>query len=75
MQNLLVAFQLQWGGECTLECLQVLEIGSVGRLSPLQPKLYVHSQRKPPFGDASGLVRALQDAALSAEVRLDLEYG
>ena len=37
----------------------------MGRQDPQRPRLYVHRQRGPPFGDAQPLVQALQAAAAS----------
>lgn len=49
--------------------MQVLELGQVGKAGAVQEQnytFYAHSQRAAPFGDAAGIVKALQHAAKHA---------
>lgn len=49
--------------------MQVLELGQVGKAGTAQGQnysFYAHSQREAPFGDAAGIVKALQHAAKHA---------
>ena len=48
--------------------MQVLEVGPVGQLSVQRPQLFVHTQKAAPFGNATGILQALQAAAASAKV-------